>query len=99
MASLAVALESGFDDDHVLVKVSDRLVLDERHVSTRYQIGLARMLEVPVTADNVRIEVRLPSRGLTGETVVHMSRSTGLRVSVESGEVVFSPTDTPLYYA
>jgi hypothetical protein len=99
MISLAVALESGFEDDHVLVRVDDRLVLDEEHVSTRYQIGMARLFEVPITADEVRIEVRLPRRGLGGETVVRVNQSPSLRISVENGELVFNPTDAPLYYA
>jgi hypothetical protein len=99
MSFLAIALEGGFDDDHVVVRVNGHLVLDEEHVSTRYQIGVARRFEVPITADDLRIEVRLPDRGLTGGTVVDGNRFPSLRVSVENGEMVFRPTRGPLHYA
>ncbi len=99
MGPLAIGLESGFDDDHVVVEIDDRTVLDDAHVSTRYQVGFARMLEVPTDAAEVRVGVRLPSRRVAGETTVQVAECPTLRVSVENGEVVFSAGDTPLYYA
>lgn len=99
MRALAIALEDGFDDDHVIVRVDSQVVLDTEHVSTRYQIGLAKMFEVPVNPDEVRVEVRLPDRGMVGETKMNVAHSPNLRVSVESGEVAFNASDAPLFYA
>ncbi|HEX6327264.1 MAG TPA: hypothetical protein VFZ72_11905 [Jiangellaceae bacterium] len=99
MGALAIALEAGFDDDHVIVHVDDRVVLDEDGVTTRYQIGLARMLEVPVTAGSVRVAVRLPERELAGETTVDAAETQSLRVSIENAALVFDAGGTPLFYA
>jgi hypothetical protein len=99
MGALAIALEAGFDDDHVIVQVDDRVVLDEDGVSTRYQIGLARMLEAPVTGGSVQVAVRLPERGLTGETTVEVDDTHSLRIWIENGELVFHASDTPPFYA
>jgi len=99
MGALAIALEAGFDDDHVIVHVDDRVVLDEDGVTTRYQIGLARMLEAPVTAGSVRVAVRLPERELAGETTVDADKTRSLRVWIENAEVIFHAGDAPLFYA
>lgn len=99
MGALSIALEAGFDDDHVLVLVDERVVLDEDGVTTRYQIGLARMLETPVTTGTARVTVRLPERGLAGTTTVDVDENHSLRVSIENADVVFQAGDAPLFYA
>lgn len=99
MGVLAIALEAGFDDDHVIVRVDDRVVLDEEGVTTRYQIGLARMLEAPVTAGSVQVAVQVPERELAGETTVDVDETRSLRVWIENAEVVFHASGAPLFYA
>lgn len=99
MTALAIALETGFHDDHVMVIVEKKVVMDEEHLSTRYQLGLARMFQVPVNSGEARVEVRLPKHGIAGETVVDVARSRNLRISIESGVVYFTASDRPLFYA
>lgn len=98
MGVCAVALESGFDDDDVTVLVDDRVLLDEEHLSTRHQVGLAWMLEVPVEPDEGEA-VRLPNHGLAGETGVQVPRSPSLRISVETDYMAVSAAtqDIPFY--
>src|SRR3954469_9385078 len=88
MTVLAIALEEGFDDDKIVVEVNDRVVFDEEHLSSRYQ-GVTRMFEVPAEGDDARVAVRVPSRGLAGETAVDLRRGPNLRISVQRDEVRF----------
>ncbi|TDO31000.1 hypothetical protein EV643_13424 [Kribbella sp. VKM Ac-2527] len=98
MTTLAIALEDGFDDDHVVVRINDRVVFDEEHVSSRYH-SVAQMFDVPVTADEVRAAVQVPTRGLADETTLDVTRKPNLRISITAGDVVFDAGSAPLYYA
>src|SRR5215475_4320399 len=44
--TLSIVLEDGFVDDRVVVTVDGKVVLDEEHVRTRTQTGMARLVEV-----------------------------------------------------
>jgi hypothetical protein len=98
MPKLVIALEDGFVDDHVVVVVDGRVVLDERGVRTRTQIGLARSTTVDVP-DRCRVEIRLPRRGLSAALDVDVGRTPNVRVSVTPKGLSADATDKPLHYA
>jgi hypothetical protein len=98
MPRLAIALEDGFVDDHVVVAVDGKVVLDERGVRTRTQLGLARSTTVDAP-DRCRVEVRLPGRGLSAALDVDVRRTPNVRFSVTPNGLSANATDKPLHYA
>jgi len=65
MPVLHVALQEGFDNDTVVVRVNGRQALAQDGVRTRRQIGLAGSVEVEVAEGAATVEIALPSRGLS----------------------------------
>ncbi|MDX1621340.1 MAG: hypothetical protein R3320_10145 [Nitriliruptorales bacterium] len=66
MAELHIALEEGFDDDVVVVHVDDDEVFRGEDVTTRYQIGLAELVDLTLGSGEHDIEVHVATRGLDG---------------------------------
>ena len=66
MTKMKLALEEGFEDDHVVVATGGSTIADETGVTTRYQINLARLIELELPDGARAIEVTLPDKGLTG---------------------------------
>jgi hypothetical protein len=97
--TLTIALEDGFVDDRVTVSVDGRVVLDEEHVRTRTQTGLARLVEVPTAAAGSRVEVALPARGLRTAVRADPRHAPNVRVSVRGEELVADAGAAPLFYA
>lgn len=56
---LTIALEEGFEGQHVVVAVDGEVVLDDPEVRTRRQIGLARSVPVPLPEGDHVIGVRV----------------------------------------
>lgn len=95
MSSLTVSLEDGFARDHVVVTVDGVVVLDERQVSTRYQISLAREVTTEAPAGVARVCVALPDRGLDSAVDIDAARTPTIRVSVTDDRIQLQPTDIP----
>src|SRR5438128_3940463 len=100
MATVKLFLEEGFDKDHVVVTAGGNVVADELQVSTRYQIGLARQLDLNLTGDEDEILVSLPERGLEAKLPIPNAIPETLRVSVsQDGNHIELSTEAPLGYA
>jgi hypothetical protein len=98
MADLHVALEDGFDADHVVVQLDGDTVFDEPSISTRHQIGLAATVDAPASSP-ARLQVSLPERGLAAELPVDPTTTPYVRVSVLDGTVQIASSDEPPLYA
>lgn len=96
---MAIALDEGFTDDHVVVRVDGDVVLDDEHVRTRTQTGHARLLERRTAAANCRVDVVLPDRGLRTTLRTSPAQAPNVRVSVYGDRLVASASDTPLFFA
>jgi hypothetical protein len=100
VATVKLFLEEGFDKDHVVVIAGGNVVADEQQVSTRYQIGLARQLDLNLSGDEEEIVVSLPERGLEASLPISNSVPENLRVSVsQDGSHIELSTEAPLGYA
>lgn len=115
MPDLHVALEEGFDADHVVVQVDQTIVFDEPAVSTRHQIGLAAAVDVPASpatpspaADPAHqpaqeparlLRIALPERGLATELPVNPAAAPFVRVSVVEGALQVSASADMPFYA
>lgn len=100
METVKLFLEEGFDKDHVVVIAGGNVVADEQQVSTRYQIGLARQLDLNLTGDEDEIVVSLPERGLEARLPISNGVPETLRVWVsQDGSHIELSTEAPLGYA
>jgi len=95
MASLIISLEDGFAHDHVVVSVGNVVVLNDKQVSTRYQISLAREIDTDVPAGTCRVRVQLPDRGLDSTLDVDTDRTRSVRVSVDGDRLDLRPAGAP----
>ena len=89
MATLHVALQDGFSNDTVSIKVNGREVFRRAGVSTRTQIGLAAAHEMSVDEGPVTVEVDLPARRLSSATTIAVTGDVSLGVSVDRQNLKF----------
>lgn len=100
MATTKLFLEEGFDKDHVMVIAGGKVIADEQQVTTRYQIGLARQLELSLTGDEDELVISLPARKLEAKLSMLDGVPETLRVSVsQDGDHIELSTEAPLGYA
>jgi len=84
MPTLHTALQEGFTDDEVILRIDGREVFHQSGVKTRLQIGLAATHEAQVTPGPVSVEVELPARRLARTLPLQVSEDTFLGVSLEA---------------
>ena len=100
MPTLKLSLEEGFDKDHVVVTADGKVLADESGVSTRYQISLARLLDLTLAGDEGELVVSLPERGLEARLPLADGPPSHLRASVfRDGRGIDLSTEAPIGYA
>ena len=91
MAELHVYLENGFDHDLVTISV-DNEEHTKSDVSTRYQVGLAALVELSGieldAAGTAIVRIALPERGVSAEKTVDPAATPYVRVDVTDGQLV-----------
>ncbi|MBO0651368.1 hypothetical protein J1792_00680 [Streptomyces triculaminicus] len=92
MGALKIALEEGFDGQHVVVSVDGEVALDEPALRTRLQTGYARLLEIPASGGTRALEVsvdgvRRLSKDVDTESVgaVRVNRAPDGRLTAVTG--------------
>lgn len=99
MATISVYLENGFENDLVTLG-ADGAERSEVNVSTRYQIGLASVIEVTLPRNREStLRVALPNRGLVAETPVDPEVTPYVRVNVRHGSLLVQPEQDPPMFA
>jgi hypothetical protein len=96
---VSVALEEGFLNDRVRVRVGDREVADLAGVSTRVQIGLARTLEVELGAGEQMLTVDLPDKQLTASVSLAAAAYVGVSVGNGGDTLAIRSGEAPPGYA
>ncbi len=99
MAQLTIALEEGFDDTHVVVRVNGVSQLDDPSISTRPQIGLARSLTVEVPDGPVTVDVELPELSLGQRIDLDVRNGPHLGLSISGGTLTHRVSEEPFRYA
>ena len=99
MGSISVYLENGFENDRVTVSAAGE-ERDEANVTTRYQIGLASVVELRLP-DGVpsALRVTMPDRGLVAETTVDPKVTPHVRVNATDGSLLVQPEADPPMFA
>ncbi|MEN8376598.1 MAG: hypothetical protein ABFS34_14215 [Gemmatimonadota bacterium] len=95
---LHVALQDGFDDEPVLVRVDGEEVYRREAVRTDYRISLADSFDHPVPDDSVMLEVTLPRRGLSDSLRVDVGATPHVGISCVDGAIRWRPSSEPFGY-
>ncbi|MGH6902911.1 MAG: hypothetical protein ACREIR_09255 [Geminicoccaceae bacterium] len=74
MAQITVDLQDGFKDDTVAISAGGREVMREEGVTTRFQIGMARSLQVAVPEGEVTLEVEVPTKNARATIPIDTSK-------------------------
>jgi hypothetical protein len=91
VSDIRLYLTDGFANDHVVVTVDGRKVLEEDAVTTKKLYGLAKELgPVPVTGYTARIGINVPNKGLSTEFEVDLSNGNHVPISIQDGRVKHS---------
>jgi hypothetical protein len=98
MPLLHVALQEGFSNDTVEIRVNGTEVFRKSGVTTRTQIGFADSVETEVDADAVNIMVSLPQKGLSKSLVFPIAEPTYVGVSVAAQGLVLDVSMEPFGY-
>lgn len=99
MSGIHVYLENGFEHDRVTVSAG-KDEHTEPDVNTRYQVGLASVVELQVpTAEPAVVRIALPMRGLAAEATVDPLATPHVRVNITSGSLDVEPQAAPPSFA
>ena len=95
---LHVALQEGFENDNVTIRLNDETIYENANVSTDLRISRADAIEVPLQDGRQRLSVSLPDRGLSGSVVVQGTTAVYVGVSILGNAVEFTVSDRPFGY-
>ncbi len=99
MGGIQVYLENGFEHDVVTVSAGNE-EHTEPDVSTRYQVGLASVVELDVPEGTPGVlRIALPERGLTAEAEVDPTATPHVRVNITDGALEVQPQAAPPMFA
>jgi hypothetical protein len=82
MPSLHIALQEGFSNDDVALRVAGREVFRQSKVNTRTQIGLAARHDANVPIGPLSVEISIPTRQLDLAVPLQIRQDTYLGISV-----------------
>jgi hypothetical protein len=96
-----IALQEGFNDDDVIVRINGQEAYRRSGVTTRYQISYADSVEVDIEAGPAEIEVEVPSRATSVSQRLDAQHEVYLAVSLDrQGDITFgAPQTEPFRYA
>jgi hypothetical protein len=99
MGVIHVYLENGFEHDRVTVSAAGE-ERAEADVTTRYQVGLASVVELTVPdGPPSELRVAVPDRGLAAETTVDPRVTPHVRVNATHDSLVVQPEAVPPMFA
>lgn len=99
MVILHIALQDGFRNDTVVVRVNQREVYRRTGVSTNLAISRADAFEVEVEEGAVRVEVELPGRNRSGAVSLEPAQTPYLAVEIApEGSLLLTPSAEPFRY-
>lgn len=82
MNLLTIDLQDGFKDDLVTVKVNGKEVLGGGRISTEFQIGWAKRLEVEVEENHAVVDISISTKKQSKEIKIELSGHTYLGLSL-----------------
>lgn len=98
MGLLHIALQEGFEDETVVIRVAGKEVFRKDNVRTKLQIGFADSLEVNVEESPITIEIEVAARNLTESIEVEAPNTVYLGLSLIGGEIRHRISSEPFGY-
>ena len=99
MAEITVDLQDGFMDDSVAVSAGGRELLREEGITTRFQIGMAKSMQVAVPAGEAVLEVEVPTKNQRATVPIDTSRPVFVGISLTTeGELDVRVQEQPFGY-
>jgi hypothetical protein len=84
VGSLQLVLGRGFTGDAVQVELNGRVVVDEPSVTTKSQVDIALMRDVPADGASAQVTVAIPSRRATSSFTVSLADTASVDISLTS---------------
>ena len=98
MALLHIALQEGFEDETVVIRVAGKDAFRKDNVRTKLQIGLADSFDTNVEEGPVSIEIEVPSKGLSRSIELQVPNTVYLGVSIIAGKIEYKISHEPFGY-
>lgn len=98
MALLHVAMQEGFEDENVVIRVAGKEAFRKDNVRTKLQIGFADSFEMNVEEGPVTIEIDLPSKSLSKSIELQVQNAVYLSVSIIAGKIEYKISPEPFGY-
>lgn len=99
MTTIRIALQDGFEDEAVVIKLNGKEVFRQADVKTKRQIGKACSFEVESEPGQADIEITLPWRKLSDHIKLKVSDEIHLGISVVDGKIEHRISTEPFRYA
>lgn len=98
MTLLHIALQEGFEDETVVIRVAGREAFRKDNVRTKLQIGLADSFELNVEEGPVSLEIDLPKKSLSKSIELQVPNTVYLGVSLIAGKIQHKISHEPFGY-
>ena len=98
MPLLHIALQEGFEQEPVEIRINGKQVFDKPQVNTRRQIGFADSVEADVAGGAIAVALSLPQRALSVSRVLQVAAPTYVGVSVTAQGLEFKLSQEPFGY-
>ncbi len=98
MVLLHIALQDGFRNNTVLMRLNGKRIYRKNNLKTRTQIGLADSVELETDEGPASLEVSLPQERIVGSIAFVLKSVTYIGVSIIEGEVQFKVQNVPFGY-
>jgi hypothetical protein len=98
MPLLDIALQEGFENDVVAIRLNGKEVYSKPRVSTRRPIGFADSYETDVDGGAIKVTLELPQRPLFASRVLQVTGPTYVGVSVTAEGLQFDLSEEPFGY-
>lgn len=98
MIPLTIDLQEGFDNDEVIICVSDQPVYTKSGVTTNWSIGLADSIPLTVAAGRLAVQIQLPRKELAAQIELEAAVHPYLACSVRLGRLYCTPAEQRFLY-
>ncbi len=83
--NLSIYLDEYYDNDSVMIWVDDKIVFQEKGVTTDFSTSLAAQFTTSVEEKKIKILCEVPTRNLSASKTLNVKGEVHLRVSILNG--------------
>jgi hypothetical protein len=99
MNNLHIALQSGFRNDSVCIKVNRKKIYDKSGITTNLVISLADTINVPVEGQTARIDIEVSTQKIKGGLDIRLDEASNVAVSLTHDcKLEMIPSKQPFLY-